>query len=250
MENKILASVNGVNITENDVNAVIARYPQERRGFLNTENGKAQLLNEIVSFELMYNKGKEMNFENSPEYIAQLEAIKKELLTQVTISTLLSQVNVTDEEVKAAYEANKDAYKEPPMVNAKHILVNDETLANNIYEEINSGSISFENAALKYSTCPSKEQGGSLGNFSRGMMVPEFENAAFDMNPGDLSTPVQSQFGWHIIKVEDKTEEVNRSFEEVKNQVKNDVLQQKQNKEFTDLIKELSQKYEVKFFDK
>lgn len=248
MENKILASVNGVNITENDVNAVIARYPQDRRGFLTTEQGKRQLLNEIVSFELMYNMGKEMNLENSEEYQTQLAAIKKELLTQVTINKVLSEVTVTDEETKKAYEANKESYQEPPMVSAKHILVDSEDKAEDILNKINSGAISFEDAALQYSSCPSKEQGGNLGQFSRGMMVPEFEDAAFQMEVGDLSAPVQTQFGWHLIKLEEKTPATNRSFEEVEHQVMQQLIQERQNNKFAELVKELSDKYGVKFF--
>lgn len=248
MENKILASVNGVNITESDLNAVVARYPQDRRGFLTTEQGKRQLLNEIVSFELMYNMGKEMNLENSKEYQKQLEGIKKELLTQVTINKVLSEVTVTDEETQKAYEANKEAYQEPPMISAKHILVDSQDKAENILNEINSGAISFEDAASKYSSCPSKEQGGNLGQFSRGMMVPEFEEAAFQMEVGDLSAPVQTQFGWHLIKLEEKTPETNRGFEEVQHQVMQQLIQERQNNKFAELVKELSDKYGVKFF--
>ncbi len=247
MENKILASVNGVNITENDVNAIIARYPQDKRGFLTTEQGKRQLLNEIVSFELMYHFGREMNLENSEEYQAQIAAMKKELLTTVTINKVLSEVTVTDEEVKKVFEANKDSYQEPPMVSAKHILVDSEDKAENILNEIKSEAISFEEAASRYSSCPSKEQGGNLGQFSQGMMVPEFEEAAFQMEVGEISAPVQTQFGWHLIKLEDKTPATNRSFEEVQHQVMQQLIQERQNQKFAQLVKELSDKYVVKF---
>lgn len=89
-------------------------------------------------------------------------------------------------------------------VSAKHILVAEESEAKNILEEIKANKISFEDAAKKYSKCPSGREGGDLGFFGRGMMVKEFEDAAFSMEKGQVSDPIKTQFGWHLIKVEDK----------------------------------------------
>ena len=90
------------------------------------------------------------------------------------------------------------------QVRAQHILVPDENEAKAVKNEIESGKITFEDAAEKYSECPSKANGGNLGYFGRGMMVKEFEQAAFDGTVGKVSNPVQTQFGWHLIKVIDK----------------------------------------------
>lgn len=89
-------------------------------------------------------------------------------------------------------------------VRASHILVKTEAEANQIKKDIDAGTISFEEAAKKYSQCPSKAQGGDLGYFGRGMMVKPFEEASFDGEVGKVSNPVQTQFGWHLIKVVDK----------------------------------------------
>jgi len=89
-------------------------------------------------------------------------------------------------------------------VKASHILVKTEAEANQIKKDIDAGTISFEEAAKKYSQCPSKAQGGDLGYFGRGMMVKPFEEASFDGEVGKVSKPVQTQFGWHLIKVVDK----------------------------------------------
>ncbi len=89
-------------------------------------------------------------------------------------------------------------------VRAEHILVTSKTQAEDIKSQIESGKITFEEAAKKYSSCPSKANGGDLGYFGRGMMVKEFENAAFDGEKGKVTDPVQTQFGWHLIKVIDK----------------------------------------------
>ncbi len=88
-------------------------------------------------------------------------------------------------------------------VRASHILVSTEQEANNLLNQIRSGA-SFESLAQKHSQCPSGKNGGDLGFFSRGKMVPAFETAAFNMEPGQVSTPVKTQFGYHLIKVTGK----------------------------------------------
>lgn len=90
------------------------------------------------------------------------------------------------------------------QVRAEHILVETENEANDVKAQIEDKKITFEDAAKKYSKCPSKANGGDLGYFGRGMMVKEFEDAAFDAPEGTVTSPVQTQFGWHLIKVIDK----------------------------------------------
>lgn len=89
------------------------------------------------------------------------------------------------------------------MVRASHILVPTEDKANWIYKELQNGK-DFANLAKDYSDCPSKERGGDLGFFGKGQMVKEFEDAAFSMKEGDVSKPVKTQFGYHLIKVTGK----------------------------------------------
>ena len=90
------------------------------------------------------------------------------------------------------------------QVNANHILLGKKSDALILRQQIIDGKITFEEAAKKYSLCPSREEGGNLGYFSRGAMVPQFENAAFDLPVGQISQPVETRFGWHLIQVIDK----------------------------------------------
>ncbi|WP_373845719.1 peptidylprolyl isomerase, partial [Clostridium sp.] len=142
------------------------------------------------------------------------------------------------------YEANKNMYKTPEMVNAKHILVDNLEKANEVSKYISEG-MSFEEAAQKYSNCPSKAQGGNLGKFSRGQMVPEFEKAAFNLDIGVISEPVKTQFGYHLIKVEEKIEPDLKSFDEVKDAIKRGLLQERQAYMYSKLDSELRNKYKV-----
>jgi len=244
MENKILAIVNGRNITENDVKANISRFPREKQSQFYTEEGRKQLLEQMISFELIYIDALENGVEEDEQYLAQLELAKKELLTQTSINNLLLKVSVSESEVEDYYNENKDMFVAPKTVSAKHILVDSKEKADNIRVEIESGK-SFEAAAKEYSSCPSKAEGGNLGSFSKGQMVPEFEEVAFNLEIGIVSEPVETQFGFHLIKVEDKEEGNSKSFDEVKERISNNILQERQNFKFISTTDNLKEKYKV-----
>jgi peptidyl-prolyl cis-trans isomerase C len=245
MENKILAIAAGNEITEKDLNTIITRYPQEQRGALQSEEKRKQLIDQLISFELMNKFGKEIKLDETQEYKDAIENISKEVITSMAINKILADVTVTDEEVKKYYEENTEAFGQPATVSAKHILVETEEEAKKAKEEIASGSLSFTDAAMKYSTCPSNQQGGSLGEFSKGMMVPEFEAVAFTAEIGAVSEPVKTQFGYHLILVDAKNEASVKSFDEVKDSVLNQLLQQNQHTKYDQILKELEAKYGV-----
>lgn len=246
MENKVLAVAAGYEITEKDLNSVINRYPQDKRAMFQSEDGKKQLLEQLIAFELMNKFAKEIELDKTEEYKSQMAAIEKEVLTSMAINKALADITVTDEEAKKFYDENKEAFAQPATVSAKHILVAGEDEAKKIKAEIENKEVTFEEAAKKYSTCPSKEQGGNLGAFSRGMMVPEFEEAAFNAEIGVVTEPVKTQFGYHLVLVESKNEASSKSFEEVKDSVVNQLLQENQHKKYNDLLGELENKYGVK----
>ena len=245
MENKVLAVVAGVEITQNDLEEIIMRYPEDKRGYLNNEQGKKQLLEQIIAFELFNKFGLESNIDKTEEYKKEIEKVEKDILTQMTINKVLSDIVITDEDMKKYYEQNKAQFKKPETISAKHILVSDMEEAKSIKKELDNNSISFEEAAKKYSSCPSKEQGGDLGEFGRGMMVPEFEKAAFELEIGEISEPVKTQFGYHIILVESKNEAKEEEFDKVKDMIFNQMTQQAQQKKYIDMIMQLESKYGV-----
>lgn len=245
MENKVVAVVAGKEITEKDLNSIIMRYPQEQRNYFNSEQGKKQLIEQTIAFELFSKLGEEIKLNETEEYKKSVEEIAKELLAQITINKVLSEVTITDEEAKKYYDDNKQQFGTQAQVNAKHILVETEEEAKKIKEDIENDIITFEDAAKKYSSCPSKEQGGSLGLFGRGMMVPEFEDAAFSAEIGKVTDPVKTQFGYHLILVTDKKDAEEKSFDEVKNVVVNQLIQKAQQNKYVDCISELEKKYGV-----
>ncbi|MBS4536568.1 peptidylprolyl isomerase [Clostridium sp. D2Q-14] len=244
MENKVLAVVEGREITEQDLQLLLQSLGQQQAMQFNSEEGREKLLEELINQELFYLDAKERKLDEEDEFKAELEKAKDNLLKQYSMRALLNKIDVTDEEVTEYYNSNKDMFKQGEQAQAKHILVDNEEKANKIIKEINDG-LSFEEGAKKYSTCPSKEKGGDLGFFTKGRMVPEFEEAAFDMNVGEISEPVKTQFGYHIIKLEDKKDEKQLSLDEVSVQLKQQLIGMKQNKLYLDKTNKLKEKYSV-----
>lgn len=247
MKNKVLAIVDGREIKQSDVFSLMQSLGQRAVQF-STPQGQRQLLSEIIAQELLYSEALENGFEKEEGFVVVLEQMKKSLLMQYAANKLMSSVSVDDEEVRAYFEANKAMFSQPKTVAASHILVDTEKEAMKILDEINNG-LEFSDAARQYSRCPSKDSGGALGEFSQGKMVPEFEQAAFSMEVGEISQPVQTQFGYHIIKVDKINEAKESSFEDVKDEVKNQCLFSKQQKIYLEKQEELKEKYSVKILD-
>lgn len=245
MENKVLAIVAGREITERDIDIIISKYPEQQRAMFQSEDARKAILEQAIGFELMYHKGKELKIDQTPVYLEQVKIIEKEILIQRTVEDVLSKVVVTEEEAKRYYEANKSEFEEPERVSAKHILMATEDELEALRNKIVAGEITFEAAARENSTCPSKAQDGNLGEFSRGMMVPEFEEVAFTVAPGEVSEIVKTQFGFHLIKVEEKIEGGTSSFEDVKEAIINKLTVEAQQEKYVGLLSELEAKYSV-----
>ena len=184
-------------------------------------------------------------YEREPAFKAQLAAVKEQLLMEYAITKCIQSVRVTEEEVRAYYDAHKDDLQAEESVNASHILVDSEEKANSILADIRAGKISFEDAARQYSTCPSGKQGGSLGDFARGQMVPEFDQAVFALQEGELTGPVKTQFGYHLIRMNKKNEATPISYADIREELYQQVMQEKQQEAYQKKINQLKILYPV-----
>jgi len=242
-ENKILATIDGAYITEAELEAFIANLPREQQMYAQNPQFRQQCLDEIINIHLFAKMGKEEKLDETQQFKSFMESAKKDILAQLAMRQVLDAAEVSKEECEAYYEANKTNYKSPEKVNAKHILVKDEEECKAIMQLITSGEKEFEAMAREHSTCGSAAKGGSLGEFGRGQMVKEFEDAAFNAEIGDIVGPVKTQFGYHIIKVEDKTPERIAGFEQVESRIKRVLVTKKQNEIYAAKAAELREKY-------
>lgn len=242
-ETKVLAVVGGSEITENDVmNLMNGLQPQQQAQFA-SEEGKARLLDELINQELFYLEAMDADMENDDLFKQEMEIARKTILKQMAMKQLLDSVKVEEEDAKAYFEQHADRFVEPGTVRAKHILVKTKEEADAILAEI-QGGVAFEDAAKEHSTCPSKEQGGDLGTFARGQMVPAFEDAAFALEIGVISEPVETSFGFHLIRVEEKTEEQAQSYDAVKEQISGQLVAMGQNEAYVKKTDELRSKFQ------
>lgn len=244
MENKVLAIVNQSEITEKDIQRSLLRFPEETQEYYKTEEGKKQFLDQMINFELIYSYALNNDMKKDPDYIEQIQAIEKDLLIQIGVKNIMAGVDMTEEEIQSYYENNSQMFKTPEAVSAKHILVDTLEQMQEIKKEITAG-MSFEEAAQKYSKCPSAAQGGSLGSFTRGRMVPEFEAVAFELKLHEVSEPVKTQFGYHLIQLEEKNLEEMKSLEESRHMIVKNLLHQKQNENYINAITKLKGEYAV-----
>ncbi len=156
------------------------------------------------------------------------------------IDQVVSPVQVADGEVRQYYDAHPDEFKRPEQVRASHILVQSEDEAKRIDALAKAPGADFAALAKQYSTdTVSKDKGGDLGYFARDQMVKEFADTAFSLRSGDISNPVKSQFGWHIIKVVDHRPAGQPSFDEAKEQVRKQALGKRQSDTFEKLLADL-----------
>lgn len=243
--NEILATVGNRKITQYDLDMVMKNLDPRTAAQYNSEDGKKQLVQELVNQELFYLDAKDNHLDEDAEYLKEVESMKDAILKKHAVNKLLNEISVSEEEVRNFYDENKALFYNQESVRASHILVSSETEAKSIYNEIKDG-MPFEEAAKKYSICPSKSEGGDLGYFTRGRMVPEFEKVAFELEIGMVSNPVKSQFGYHLIKVTDKKSAEPKSYDESKNQIANMLLINKQQEVFYKKLEELKGKYEVR----
>ncbi|MBO1510774.1 peptidylprolyl isomerase [Metabacillus bambusae] len=173
--------------------------------------------------------------------------VEEDVKTNLQIEKLLeSRIKITDEEMKTYFDENKDSFAKTKQVKASHILVADEATAKEVKEKLDAGE-DFAELAKEYSTdTGSAESGGDLGFFGEGSMVAEFEEAAFSMEVDEISEPVKTEHGYHIIKVTDKQDAAEANFDDSKEEIKDILFDEKMATEYTTWLEEKKEEYKVK----
>lgn len=243
MEQKVLAVVAGHEITELELSAFIASMPREQQMYASNPQFRQQCIDQLTAVYLFAELGEAQKLDETNDYKKIMESARRDILAQLAIRDVMTNIQVSDEELKAYYEEHKAQYTKGEGVRASHILVKEKEESEKILAQINSGEKTFEDAAKEYSTCPSKDKGGDLGEFLRGQMVKEFEEAAFNAEEGAIVGPVETQFGFHIIKTVSKRAAGELPFEEVKAQIQSQLMGMKQNEAYEAKVAELKAKY-------
>lgn len=243
MSQEVLAVVAGKEITQADFEAFLQAVPREQQPYLSNPQFREKYQEQLIALHMFAAEGEDMKLDETEAFKKAIDNARKEILAQMAMTEALKNVSVSDEEIKAYYEENQQQFSRGGTVSAKHILTDSEEKCSEILETIVSGEKEFEEAAKEFSTCPSKERGGDLGEFGKGQMVKEFEEAAFAAEIGHVVGPVKTQFGYHLIKVEKKNEASVAPFEEVKENIGRMLGQQKQGEAYNEKVAALKEKY-------
>ncbi|MGD0531135.1 MAG: peptidylprolyl isomerase [Methyloceanibacter sp.] len=230
-EDVVVAQINGVDIKQSDldfaaseVGAQLANYPPEDR--------RRMLLQFVIENELMAEAAMKDGLDSGQSFEDRLKYHRRRALRDAYFDKSVRNA-VSEEDAKKVYDEKISSVKPEEEIHARHILVSTEAEAKEIAERLKKGE-DFATLAKEKSKDPSAE-GGDLGFFGRGQMLKPFEDAAFALEVGQISEPVQTQFGWHIIKVEEKRMRPLPTFDEVKDTIISQLTQQKAKQTLTEL---------------
>ena len=239
----VVATVAGVEVraselalAEGDLDPQFARLPDEQR--------RVAALAAVIDIKTLARKAEAEKLDETEEFKRQM-AFQRDRALHNAIFKAQVVDPVSEADLKARYEKEIAAVPSEEEISARHILVETEEAAKALIAELDGGK-DFAELAKEKSTGPSAAQGGDLGFFTKGRMVPEFEAVAFTLQPGEYSKePVKTQFGWHVIKVEERREQAPPAFEEVADQVRQVVMRER----YGDLIREARSETEINVLD-
>ena len=255
----ILAKVGDTTFTSEQFAAMAQTMPPQIQAMLESNPSmKEELINRWIQLTLLVHEAEAMELDQDPAVKLKIDDLRNRVLVDAVIDKRITRTtSLPEETLKEYYDGHAAEFEKGEQVQARHILIRVEHTAppeadskaketiDAIAEKLKKGE-SFETLAQEYSEDPgSKMNGGDLGYFGRGQMVKEFEEAAFTTKINEVSEPVRSSFGYHLIKVTDKKAPGKVPFNDVKKQIETTLLAEQDRVALNNLIEELKKKYEV-----
>ena len=237
--NPVLAKVNGVEIRQSDLNMAEEELGSGQLAQMDAATKRENLLSYVIDLKIVAKAAEDKKLGDTDAFKKSL-AFARERLLMDKLLTDEAKSATTDAAMRKVYDEAASQMGGDEEVRARHILVESEDKAKQVVEELKKGG-DFAEIAKKESKDPGAADGGDLGYFTKEQMVPEFSKVAFELEPGKISDPVKSQFGWHVIKVEDKRKRKPPEFEQVKPQIETYVTRKAQ----ADLVSKLRETAKV-----
>jgi peptidyl-prolyl cis-trans isomerase C len=239
----VVATVNGDEIKRSDVFNFISGLPEQVRQ-MPVQNLFPLALEQVINNKIVSARADAAKLESDPEVVKIMEQAKGQIVRNVYVERQVKE-GITQKKLLKAYEDMLTKMGDVQEIHARHILVDSEEKAREAIKKLDGGA-KFEDLAKELNTAPSKDNGGDLGYFAKTDMIPEFANAAFALDVGKYSKdPVKTQFGWHVIKVEDKRKRPEPQFEQVKPQLEAQLRQEI----LTGLLEKWQKEAKIKKFD-
>ena len=247
---KALAIINGKEITASEFDLRWSQLPEFARKTYAGQDGRKKFLEELITRELLLQESRKRGLDRDRALVERVERFKeRSVLDNLMKEEVDSRITVTLEEMKAYYAANPGSFTAPDELRASHILVKTEEEALDVKKRAERGE-DFAVLAKKLSLDQAtKFKGGDLGPIKKGQTIPQFEKTLLALKVRELSHPVATQFGYHIIKLNDRTTGAPLSFEDAKDQVKEQLQVEKKRKRFDELVASLRAKAKLRVAD-
>lgn len=255
---KVLVTAGNETLTQAEFNQMLTGMPPELKAMMDNEPALLDsMLNRWADFSILAQEAQAQGLDKKPEVRNKLKDMTTRILVEAYLQRNTGKTEVSDQAVQDYYNSHKNEFSHDEMIKAQHILIkvddadNKEEVAAarrkiaDIKSRLDKGA-SFADLAKEFSDDPgSSMNGGDLGFFNRGSMVPAFEEAAFNTKKGDISEPILTQFGWHLIRVTDSKAAGVTPLAEVKEEIQQKVQAENQQSEVENILANLKEKYQV-----
>lgn len=244
-DNQILAKIGDKNVTEADLKEMSNAVPDKFKYYYQTPEGRRQTLEYIVNVYALAAEAEKQGVDKRPDVQKLLSFTRNDLLARFYLEGLTKDLPVPSEaEAKAFYEQNKAEFVTPESIHLSHILVESEKEAKDVLAKLKKGE-KFGDLASQVSICPSKDVKGDLDWMPRGSLAPEIEEIAFTMKNDQITGPVKTKFGYHVILMHDKRPARENSYDQVKELIVEQIKFQKQQEQYERIAEALRKKYNV-----
>ena len=244
----VLAKVGNENITDKDIETLFKNIPEPYRARYETPEVKKEIVMRLIEVKMMAQEAKNRKLDSKDDVKLKLALMSDQILAKELEEAAVDEIKVSDKAIDDYYKANAAQFVSPRRFKVSHILVKDEAKAATLLARVKKGE-DFAAIAKADSVCPSATQGGDLGWISAGRMDPTFEKAAFALKKGEVSGIVKTQFGYHIIKVNDIEEQHTKPLAEVKDRIVRTLKQGQEQGAMTKLRDEMLKKAKVAVYD-
>lgn len=243
-DQRVLAIINDEIITLNEFNNYWNAIPEQYK----VQFSKEELLNQLIIQELLVQKANELDLKNIPEIAFQIKSTIEQILIQYLIEKeIVEKAVLSEEEIKSYYEEHKEDYWKDVEVHALNILTDSEEQAKEALNKLSEG-IDFSIVAQEVSIASSSSKGGDIGFIKKGTFTDDIESVIFNLNPGDVSNIIPTEKGFHIFKIIDKTTAKYIEFDEVKYNIEQKMLPEKQQQTFDEYLKDIENKAIIETF--
>ena len=243
MAGDVVATVDGKDITQNDVERFVSKSIPGAKYLLMNKQQQQKVIDQLIERELYIVIAKKDGIEKDSQFAIELEKAKENLILDIWMKNRLKNIVISDSEIEQYYRKHDSNFYRSASASARHILVSTQNEAKDIIKKLEYSSNPkerFIELAKTHSTGPSGKNGGDLGWFSKDQMVPEFSTATFALTIGNFThTPVQTHFGYHVIYLTDKKNAGTLDFSEVKERIANSIKLKKFKEDLKNLSKKL-----------